>query len=1320
VRSLSKRLTAFLLAAAVIVSSSLLVRAQLPHAVGAWASAGAAADGRTGAAAVPLPDGRTLIAGGRAADGTITDTILVRDAAGALVVIGTMIAPRTGHAAALLADGRVLFAGGSTGDALSADLEIFDPAAGSSSLAGAMAAPRTAAAAAQLADGSILIAGGTGADGTALATTQIFDPKTGLIATAADLQSPRSGASATTLIDGRVLVAGGNDGTSDLSTAEIFEPAIGSFSPVDTQMSAPRSGHSALLLPHNNSVLIAGGSADGNAQATADLFLPAEFPDPYSYGMGQFAAASPMAIARSGAISGPQSEGFAFVSGGGAADEESYRFPTIRTDKDDYAPGQLAIITGTGWQRDEVVRLRFQEDPAVHDDYVLEVTADADGNIQWDKWAPETHDLGVRFYLIARGMLSGRVAQTTFTDGQPRIVDATPTPFSPSQPSSAGVKDSTLVTARNQGGGALTGFEIRVRTSTGALVRAFVVGNLAANTNASATWDGKNAGGAIVADGAYTVRAFATGPGENTADNDTRIVVVDNTNPVVTLVEPADAAVATGPVQLRALPVDTGGDDENIEIVEFYVDDVLVGSDDNKSSGWRTDYTPTAGGSHTWFAKAYDKAGNNAASGTQTFVFDNDATAPVITPNVSGTLGNNGWYVSDVSVTWTVTDPESTVSSTTGCDPASVTSDTTGTTFTCSATSGGGTNSVSVTIKRDATAPNAPTGTKTPAANAGGWNNTDVTVSFAASGDNGPSGIASCSPNTSFTAETTGTPVSGNCTDNAGNTGPDATVVVRIDKTRPVIAGQRSVAANGFGWNNTDVTVTFTCADTGSVQSGIGSSDVAGTTLTTENANHSVTNTGTCVDNAGNAALAATVSDIRIDKTAPNAPSGARSPAANAAGWNNSSPVAVTFSDTGDAGAVQSGIDACVGDASVTAETAGTDVVGTCTDKAGNTSAETTITVRLDLTKPIVTGSRSPLANPFGWNNTDVTVSFSCADSAGAAPSGIASNTVEGATLTAEGAGQSVANTGTCADVAGNVADPATVSGINIDKTAPTIVAALDRAAAATGWFNIATGRPSVTFTCGDALSGLEPGACPATVGPIADGADQQASGNVTDRAGNVASASVTDIDVDLTPPAAAIVAPAQGGTYVLNASVASNYSCSDATSGIAQCAGPVVTGSPFLTSSVGATSFTVNAVDVAGNPGAASADYSVLYATGVCLGSMGHQILEPVNTDGSSIFKQKSTVPSKFRVCDANGVSIGSPGVVAAFALTGVSLHSSPLPINEEIVSTTPDAAFRWSPSDQQWIFNLSTKNLTAGRTYSYTILLNDGSTIVYGFTLK
>jgi hypothetical protein len=81
-----------------------------------------------------------------------------------------------------------------------------------------------------------------------------------------------------------------------------------------------------------------------------------------------------------------------------------------------------------------------------------------------------------------------------------------------------------------------------------------------------------------------------------------------------------------------------------------------------------------------------------------------DVTPPEISPTVTGTLGKNGYYTSDVKVDWNVVEPDGSVSIK-GCDTQSVTADTAGKTFTCSAQSSGGKAEQSVTIKRDASAP---------------------------------------------------------------------------------------------------------------------------------------------------------------------------------------------------------------------------------------------------------------------------------------------------------------------------------------------------------------------------------------------------------------------------------------------------------------------------------------------------------------------------------------------------------------------------------------------------------------------------------------
>ncbi|HUE89451.1 MAG TPA: hypothetical protein VMO26_25525 [Vicinamibacterales bacterium] len=107
---------------------------------------------------------------------------------------------------------------------------------------------------------------------------------------------------------------------------------------------------------------------------------------------------------------------------------------------------------------------------------------------------------------------------------------------------------------------------------------------------------------------------------------------------------------------------------------------------------------------------AYFVPGRVAAS----FVLSNDAvrftpagdkTPPVVAAELTGDVGNDGWFTSNVGLSWTVTDDESPISATSGCGPVTVTTDQQATTYTCSATSGGGTTTESVSIKRDATNP---------------------------------------------------------------------------------------------------------------------------------------------------------------------------------------------------------------------------------------------------------------------------------------------------------------------------------------------------------------------------------------------------------------------------------------------------------------------------------------------------------------------------------------------------------------------------------------------------------------------------------------
>jgi len=60
------------------------------------------------------------------------------------------------------------------------------------------------------------------------------------------------------LNNGQVLVAGGTDGGADLASAELYNPASGSWT-FTGSMSSPRNAHTATLLA-SGEVLVAGGN----------------------------------------------------------------------------------------------------------------------------------------------------------------------------------------------------------------------------------------------------------------------------------------------------------------------------------------------------------------------------------------------------------------------------------------------------------------------------------------------------------------------------------------------------------------------------------------------------------------------------------------------------------------------------------------------------------------------------------------------------------------------------------------------------------------------------------------------------------------------------------------------------------------------------------------------------------------------------------------------------------------------------------------------------------------------------------------------------
>lgn len=90
--------------------------------------------------------------------------------------------------------------------------------------------------------------------------------------------------------------------------------------------------------------------------------------------------------------------------------------PTVMSDKEDYSPGQTAIIEGFGWVQDSLVDVHFNEDPS-HDHHHGYHDTKVDKNGYWKIEYPiEERHLGVTFTVDVVGKVTGKQATTVFTD----------------------------------------------------------------------------------------------------------------------------------------------------------------------------------------------------------------------------------------------------------------------------------------------------------------------------------------------------------------------------------------------------------------------------------------------------------------------------------------------------------------------------------------------------------------------------------------------------------------------------------------------------------------------------------------------------------------------------------------------------------------------------------------------------------------------------------------------------------------------------------------------------------------------------------------
>jgi len=202
---------------------------------------------------------------------------------------------------------------------------------------------------------------------------------------------------------------------------------------------------------------------------------------------------------------------------------------------------------------------------------------------------------------------------------------------------------------------------------------------------------------------------------------------------------------------------------------------------------------------------------------------------------------------------------------------------------------------------------------------------------------------------------------------------------------------------------------------------------------------------------------------------------------------------------------------------------------------------------------------------------------------------------------------------------------------------------------------------------------------------------------SATDASHNTATASFTVTVRDTTPPVLSLPATITvGGTLASGAPVTYTASASDLVDGPVpvNCSPP--SGAQFA---YGITVVSCSATDAHGNHATGSFQVKVTYPWS--------GFLQPINPDGSSVFRLGSTVPVKFQL---TGAASGITNLVATLSVAKVSGNVTGT-YNEASSNAAPDSGntFRYVPTSNLYIYNLSTSNLSIG-TWSLQVDMGDG----------
>jgi len=907
---------------------------------------------RTGHKAVLLEDGWVLLVGGEGADGALDSAEAFDPSSETFVSVGPMNVPRLNHTVTLLPDGQVLVVGGNDGVVPLPWIEIFDPNSDTFIfLEAVLLEARESHTATLLKDGRVLVAGGRDAIG-ALATTEYVDPVALSVEPGPVLTEPRYGHTATRLMSGDVALVYGTDGTWALNTAEILAPDFNDVFMIVNDPNDPNSGrynHVAVLLPQNGNLLLLGGYCESGVPDSS-----AELLNPLSYEFSPFTSLQ-NARAEFGAVA---DDGHIWAIGGAGpneiplADIETLQYATLVTDQIDYPPDSNVTFTGSGWLPGETVEILIEESDDVNSLTMLVAVADANGNILNQQFNVGPDNAGVSFLATATGTSSTQTAFANFFDPTPApyITSLYPPYFTATDADvpltiyGYYMDDGDNTVYISGPAPATDQTELSIQNVTPGGIAVTIPASIANQPGAYKIWVEQLReiyGCSYSKCGSHCCEWCRRCPSwfycywyccggscpnccywdETYNSNSKTLTITPENQPPVAVCQ--DVTVSAGPGCTADASIDDGSYDPD-------GDPITLTQDPPGPYG--------LGGTTVTLTVTDDSGESDSCQATVTVI---DTTPPTFTcppdvivstdaglceatgvnlgtPQASDNCGvadvrnyaPAGFRKGDTVVTWTATD-------------------TSGNAATCSQT---------VTV-----VDNEPPVITITSPQDGVITNQDVVLSYTVSDNcSGPEDITVAGGQPLYTAEGNYT-VTLTATDLAGNSAT-ASVSFTIDKTPPTIVSSRTPAPNAYGWNNTDVTIQFSCSD---ALSGVESctSDVI---LTGEGAGQSVT--GIAVDLAGNTATAGEI--INIDKTSPMiSASPDRSPNAN--GWYNAD-VTVTFAAT----------DALSGIVSVTApiillqEGANLSATGVATDQAGNEATFTLDGINIDKT--------CPAANPGG------------------------------------------------------------------------------------------------------------------------------------------------------------------------------------------------------------------------------------------------------------------------------------------------------------------------------------------------------------------